>query len=107
MIGHRDIDNARDAAGKEQLAKAIATAVSNHPGDYKAALSEFANAVRADKVNGKCAARIGARRSVSLQNRFDLFTYTESSQVLAEFSGLPKDYVVRKDKVGVRKSSQS
>ncbi len=49
MIGHRDIDNARDAAGKEQLAKAIATAVSNHPGDYKAALSEFANAVRADK----------------------------------------------------------
>lgn len=49
MIGHRDIDDARHAAGKEQLGKAIAAAVSNHPGDYKAALSEFSNAVRADE----------------------------------------------------------
>ena len=53
MIGHRDIDDARHAAGKEQLGKAIAAAVSNHPGDYKAALSEFSNAVRADESTKK------------------------------------------------------
>jgi hypothetical protein len=48
MSGHRDFHDARHAAGKERLGKAIATAVSNHPGDYQGALAEYSNAVRAD-----------------------------------------------------------
>ena len=92
MSGHRNVDDAYPLASKDQLGKAIASAVSNHPGDYKAALAEFSNAVSADDLIkrsillGRSAQvlRTPDRVAPEMPQRVDAFMQKEKQEAVAK-----------------------